>query len=204
MKRNLMFIFLAIFISNIVTTKVLAKKKFSPLSNLNLSETYFSPGDLITITGNGFINHFEDLYQIKLVSETEKFDLSISELKLDRVKVLIPEEIPYGDYALSIKLKSRYLKSKRYVLKHKIKIRPEALALNITAEEVFFNKFDVKNYLLSSLEQVLREKNLREDSLNFYLNNEAFNFETMNLNEGKIKSKSLTMIIILIVLSQSL
>lgn len=184
-KDDLFLVIICLLLCVCICEKALAKKKFSPLSNLQLEHTLLSPGNIITISGTGFIPSYESIYRIKLFNNLDIFDLELKEAKLNEISIFIPKSIPYGDYSLSIKLKSNYLRSKKYIFDEKIKIRPEPLLLNFKADEVFLSKQDLHDFIISELEETLNDRKLLESDLVFYLNKQAFDFKLMNLAEGE-------------------
>lgn len=184
-KDDLFLMVICILLCICICEKALAKKRFSPLSKLSIDKTLYSQGDTLTILGKGFIPDYPSIYQVVLENDLETYRLDIEEAKLDKISMLIPSKLPYGDYRLSIKLKSNYLRSKKYSFDKKIKIRPQALLLGFKINEVFLSKFDLQKYLNSSLEEVLRARSLLEEDLIFYIDDKPFDFEMMNLAEGK-------------------
>ncbi|NQY79744.1 MAG: hypothetical protein HRT47_05465 [Candidatus Caenarcaniphilales bacterium] len=184
-KDDVFLVVICILLCICICEKALAKKRFSPLSKLRLGNTLYSPGDTLTVQGQGFIPRLDSIYHIKLANDLNSYSLSLEGAKLDEIKLLLPNDIAYGDYDLSIKLKSNYLKSKRYIIDGEIEIRPAPLKLDFEINEVFLSKWDLHNFVLNSLSESLSDYQLKESDVDFYINGELFDFNLMNLIEGE-------------------
>jgi hypothetical protein len=77
------------------------------------------------------IQNLDTAYKIKLMAVADSsllpIDLEVVSVEAEEVNILIPEDIPYGDYKVEFQLKSRYLKTPKLLLADILKIRPKAV-----------------------------------------------------------------------------
>jgi hypothetical protein len=100
--------------------------------NLQLLNDFMARGETLTLKGTGLIRNLDTAYKIRLMAVTDTsllpIDLEILSVEAEEVNILIPEDIPYGDYKVEFQLRSRYLKTPKQLLADILKIRPKAVA----------------------------------------------------------------------------
>jgi hypothetical protein len=98
---------------------------------LELLNDFMARGETMTLKGTALIQNLDTAYKIRLraLADTSllPIDLEVVSVEAEEVNVLIPEDIPYGDYKVEFQLKSRYLKTPKLLLANILKIRPEAV-----------------------------------------------------------------------------
>lgn len=99
--------------------------------NLQLLRDFMARGETMTLKGTALIQNLDTAYKIRLMAVTDTsllpVDLEVVSVEAEEVKILIPEDIPYGDYRVEFQLKSRYLKTPKLLLADILKIRPKAV-----------------------------------------------------------------------------
>jgi hypothetical protein len=99
--------------------------------NLKLLNDFMARGETMTLKGTGLIQNLDTAYKIRLMAVTDSsllpVDLEVVSVEAEEVNILIPENIPYGDYKVEFQLKSRYLKTPKLLLADILKIRPKAI-----------------------------------------------------------------------------
>jgi hypothetical protein len=129
---------------------VLARKFRIPTPKVNTEESLkISPSMTLEINGEGFIENFPEVHKVQ-ISNTErlklpKIKLKVLEAKKSGLKLQIPQNINYGDYDLSLKLKTKNLKSKALLIPSFIELRPEAASKPILSEKFINNALDIKD-----------------------------------------------------------
>jgi hypothetical protein len=99
--------------------------------NLKLLNDFMARGETMTLKGTGLIQNLDTAYKFRLIAVADAsllpINLEILSVDAEEVNVLIPEDIPYGDYKVEFQLKSRYLKTPKLLLADILKIRPKAV-----------------------------------------------------------------------------
>lgn len=106
-----------------------AKTRRIPSPSLSKLETeYLSPESVIKLSGSGFINNFKSAHKVRLQQpgSKKKHKARVLNVSSDSISVLLPPNIDYGDYELSMKLKTRFFKSSRSYAARTVKLRPKA------------------------------------------------------------------------------
>ncbi|MFZ4085168.1 MAG: hypothetical protein ACOYK1_06500 [Vampirovibrionia bacterium] len=99
---------------------------------LELLNDFMARGETMTLKGTSLIRNLDTAYKIRLMALADAsllpINLEILSVDGEEVNILIPEDIPYGDYKIEFQLKSRYLKTPKLLLANILKIRPQAVA----------------------------------------------------------------------------
>ena len=128
------------------------------LAALDLEQTKYSPGDVLRIEAESLIQG-KDFYKAFLYSTNKKkfnkkhfkkhrHKLKVVRVEADSLYLQLPRSIPYGDYDLYIKFKSKFFKSKFYKMDQNILLRPSAANLNLE-HRVFLQQESLYDYFMN-------------------------------------------------------
>lgn len=120
---------------------------------------YASPGEDLVVFGDRFPRTNLKSYRVYLLNQSQRIRLQILALSSNFIKLKIPRSLSYGTYDLSLKIESRYFRSKRLVLKDFLKVAPEAPPKPVLL-------FDIINDL-SQLDSILKDNMFHGHILSF-------------------------------------
>lgn len=127
-----------------------AKVFYLPKPNVDTEKNIeISPNSSLDLSGNGFIKNFPEIHKIFLTksgSPKKRYRLKVLEAQENKLKLLIPENMAFGDYDLRLRLKSRKLKSPIFKALNLFKLKPKA-PLKPNLSEIFLNKSDDLNLI---------------------------------------------------------
>jgi hypothetical protein len=103
------------------------KFKRIPSPNIDrLSSEMTSPDSNIKIYGQGFIAAMPSVHKIILHDGNNKIKAEVIKANGEMLEIKIPQEINFGDYELSVKIRTRLLRSKSSKASSKLLLRPPA------------------------------------------------------------------------------
>jgi hypothetical protein len=132
-------------------------RQYLPIPIINSTTLQAAPSQDLQILGQGFINTRPAQHIVHLFSDNSarKIRIKVLAATKESLEVLLPKQLAYGQYHLAIKLKTRYLQSKRALYYNILEIRPRAPSSPRLAYRVLSN--------LDDLDYIFYDKDLHFD-----------------------------------------
>jgi len=118
-----------------------------PAPQISSSTELVAPGSELKINGSGFINNYPQGHIIYLKNERQVYKLAANYSNATELIATIPESLPYGDYQLAVRLRTRYLKSRIATSLSAARLRPKAPSIIEPSYKTYKNLAELNNIL---------------------------------------------------------
>ncbi|MDD9897856.1 MAG: hypothetical protein OXU45_02535 [Candidatus Melainabacteria bacterium] len=123
MRTNLFLLLVLVALNPVQARKI---KRIPSPSITKISETMISPATQVKIYGQGFIRGMPNAHKVILSKGKIKLRAKVIKANGDMLQLQVPEVIELGDYQLSVKIRTRLLRSRASKASERLLLRPPA------------------------------------------------------------------------------